>query len=525
MSTNPPMPPAGEPAASPKHIRSTMLGVMLAMLLAMLDNAIVGTSMPTIVGDLGGMAHMSWVVTAYTLATAASTPVWGKFGDLFGRKHVFLASIGVFLTGSVLCGSARSMPQLIGFRAVQGLGAGGIATLAFALIGTLVPPRERGRYQGMNSALVAVGTVGGPLLGGVIADHLGWHWAFYINIPLGLTALVWCAALLKLPATRAKARIDWPGIALMTTTIVALVLATTWAGSKYPWCSWQILSLFLVATIALGGFVVSQKRAAEPVLPPRVFRDRNFVLSSLMLFGAGAVMLGNTLYLPLFQQSVQGASATNSGLLLMPMMVPIALVSVVAGKVMSRTGKYKVFPVVGSGFLTAGTALLATMDTGTSRAVAGVYMTLVGIGLGLLLQVTTTIAQNSVEMRDMGAASAGVTLFRTIGGSLGVAVFGSLFSHATAGHLPATTDPGEATRISASALAGLPGPAKDAYLRAVASGTQHIFTLAAGLCTVAFAAALLVKEIPLRGKPRGQTPAASRPVDAHALAQDGLGSA
>ncbi|MET9761741.1 MDR family MFS transporter [Streptomyces sp. NPDC006372] len=512
MSTDPTAPPAAEPSATPNRIRITMLGIMLAMLLAMLDNAIVGTSMPTIVGDLGGLAHISWVVTAYTLATAASTPVWGKLGDLYGRKHVFLASTGVFLIGSVLSGASQSMSQLIAFRAIQGLGAGGITALSFALIGTLVPPRERGRYQGMNAAVIAIGTIGGPLIGGLIADHLGWRWAFYINIPLGLMALAWSAIMLKLPATRTKAQIDWPGIALMTTTISAIVLAATWAGTQYAWGSWQILSLFAVAVIGLALFIASQRRAVEPVLPLRIFSDRNFVLSCVMIFGAGAVMFGATLYLPLFQQSVQGASATNSGLLLMPMMIPIALVSTIAGKAMSRTGKYKIFPVLGAGLLAVGTGLLATMDTDTSRTTAGLYMALVGIGLGFLLQMTTTIAQNSVEMRDMGVASAGVTLFRTIGGSLGVAIFGSLFTHATAGHLPATTgsDSGEATQISASALAQLPAQTKDAYLESVASGTQHIFLLAACLCATAFVAALFIKEIPLRGKPTTPRPAAEQ---------------
>ncbi|MGH4035538.1 MDR family MFS transporter [Actinomycetota bacterium Odt1-20B] len=476
--------------SAPKNIRLTLLGVMLAMLLAMLDNAIVGTSMPTIVGDLGGLAHISWVVTAYTLATAASTPVWGKFGDLFGRKRVFLASVVVFLLGSVLSGAAQSMGQLIGFRAVQGLGAGGIAALAFALIGSLVSPRERGRYQGMTATVMAVGTVGGPLVGGLVADHLGWRWAFYVNIPLGLLALVWCAALLKLPgqSTRGRARVDWPGIALMTLTISSVVLAATWAGTRYAWGSWQILGLAATAAAGLALFLASQRRAPEPVLPLRVFADRNFRLACVMVFGAGAVMFGATLYLPLFQQSVQGASATNSGLLLLPLMLPIAVVSNIAGKVMSKTGKYKIFPVLGGAFLTVGCALLATMDTGTSRAVSGVYMALVGIGLGFLMQMTTTIAQNSVEMRDMGVASAGVTLFRTIGGSLGVAVFGSLFNHAT----EAAPEGGHG------------------HLSAIATGTHQIFLVAAGLCALAFVAALFIKEVPLRGKPPS-TPTPSTP--------------
>ncbi|WP_369247293.1 MDR family MFS transporter [Streptomyces sp. R41] len=484
-----------QPVDRPRNLRLTLLGVMLAMLLAMLDNTIVGTAMPTIVGDLGGLEHISWVVTAYTLATAASTPVWGKFGDLYGRKVVFLASIVVFLAGSVLSGAARSMPELIGFRALQGLGAGGIAGLAFALIGSLVSPRERGRYQGMTASVMAIGTIGGPLLGGFVTGHLGWRWAFYLNLPLGLVALVWCHVMLRLPAARVKARIDWLGIALMTVTIIAVVLAATWAGTTYAWGSWQIAALAAVTAVGLAAFVASQRRAAEPVLPPRVFGPRNFRLASVMVFASGAAMFGATLYLPLFQQSVQGASATSSGLLLLPMMLPIVVVSQIAGKVMSRTGKYKVFPVLGAGLLTLGMLLLSTMDTGTSRTLTGVFMALVGSGLGFLMQMTTTIAQNSVEMRDMGVASAGVTLFRTIGGSLGVAVFGSLFTRALQGRRP--TDTG--------------------YLASAADGTQQIFLLAAVVCAIAFIAALAVREVPLRGPGAPAQRAPGRPaVSPHA---------
>ncbi|MBD0740475.1 transporter [Streptomyces sp. CBMA29] len=471
---------------------------MLAMLLGMLDNMVVGTSMPTIVGDLGGLAHISWVVTAYTLATAASTPVWGKFGDLYGRKHVFLASIVVFLIGSALSGAAQSMTALISFRAFQGLGAGGLAVGAFSLIGALVPPRERGRYQGMTASVMALGTIGGPLLGGFVTGHLGWRWAFYLNLPLGLLALVWCQVMLRLPATRSKARIDWLGIVLMTFAISSVVLAGTWAGNRYAWASRQIGALAVAAALGLAAFVASQRRAAEPVLPLRVFDTRNFRLSSMMVFAVGAAMFGATLYLPLYQQSVQGASATSSGLLLLPMMIPVVVLSQVAGKVMSKTGRYKVFPIVGAALMTAGMLLLATMDVHTSRTVTSCYMVVAGAGLGLLMQMPTTIAQNSVGMRDMGVASAGVTLFRTIGGSLGVAVFGSLFTRATQGRLP-----------------GAGGAGRDAYLRSVATGTHQIFLAAAAVCAAAFLAALFVEEVPLRGKP-GTAP---RPVPAAAVAE------
>jgi MFS family permease len=348
---------------------------------------------------------------------------------------------------------------------------------------------------------MAIGTVGGPLLGGVITGHLGWRWAFYINIPLGLTALVWCQLLLHLPARRGKAAIDWPGITLMTATISAVVLAATWAGTTYAWASWQIGGLAAGAAGGLAAFIAREQSAREPVLPLRVFAQRNFRVSAVMIFAAGAAMFGATLYLPLFQQTVQGASATSSGLLLAPLMLPMVLVSLIAGRVMSRTGRYKMFPVLGGASLTSGMALLATMGTGTPRTITSVYMVLAGTGIGFLLQMTTTIAQNSVEMRDIGAASAAVNLFRTIGGSIGVAISGSLFTRAVQGRIPGTGPSPDAT-----ALARLPAGTRDAYLHGVATASQHIFLVIAAVSAAAFLAALLIRETPLRSQPTPSPP-------------------
>lgn len=505
MSRSPASPAAlsTAPVGTPRNVRWVLFGVMLAMLLSMFDNMVVGTAMPTIVGDLGGLEHISWVVTAYTLVTAVTTPIWGKFGDLFGRKPMYLVSIAVFIAGSAICGAARSMPELIAFRALQGIGAGGIGAGAFALIAALVPPRERGRYQGMTASVMAIGTIGGPLLGGFITGHWGWRWAFYINLPLGLLALVWLWRTLHVPARRIKARVDWPGIALLTATISAIVLAATWAGSTYAWGSWQILTLGTVAVLGLALFVLAERRAVEPVLPLTIFTGhRNFPMATILLLAAGVAVFGAGLYLPLFQQTVQDASATGSGLLMLPLMIPVVIVSTIAGKVMSATGKYKIFPVLGAGFLTVGLGLLATMGTGTSRILTCTYMVLVGIGLGLTQQMAGTIAQNSVDMRDMGAAMSSVTLFRTLGGSLGVAVFGSLFTRAVHSHLPGA---GGDTGTDAHTLAHLPASAKNAYLNAVTSGTHQIFLIGAILCAAAFIAALCVIETPLRkaGPPTG----------------------
>jgi len=485
--------PAPAPVAEavvPKNIRWILLGILLAMLLSMLDGLIVGTAMPTVVADIGGLDHISWVVTAYTLTTACSTPVWGKLGDLFNRKLMFLGSIVVFIVGSALSGQASSMGELIGFRALQGIGAGGMMAGAFAFIGVLLPPRERGKYQGMVAIVQAVGSIAGPLMGGFITTYLGWRWAFYVNIPIGLTAIVWCWLLLRVPpARRGKVVIDWLGITLMTAMISALVMAATWAGSTYAWGSWQILGLGASVVVLLIAFIAAEQRAAEPLLPPRIFtRRRNFPIAAVLLTVAGVAMFGGTLYLPLFQQTVQGASAQNSGLLLLPMMAGSVAASMIAGKVMSKTGRYKIFPIVGSASLAVGMGLLATMDTTTSRAATSAFMILVGIGTGFSIQMANTIAQNSVELRDMGAASAATSLFRTLGGSLGVAVFGSLLTRATEGK---------------AGTAGVSQAATDAYLHAVTHGTQQIFLVGTLCAAAAFFAAVFIQEVPLSRQPTG----------------------
>ncbi|CAM5466451.1 MDR family MFS transporter [Streptomyces violaceorubidus] len=333
----------------------------------MLDNMIIGTAMPTIVGELGGLEHLSWVVTAYTLATAASTPLWGKLGDMYGRKGSFMTSIVIFLVGSALSGMAQDMGQLIGFRAVQGLGAGGLMVGVMAIIGDLIPPRERGKYQGMMAGVMALAMIGGPLVGGTITDHWGWRWSFYINLPLGAVALIAISAVLHLPKKRSEARIDYLGAALLTIGITAIVLVTTWGGTEYAWTSARIMELIGIGVAALVGFVFWQTRAAEPVVPLHIFRSRNFTLMSLIGFIVGFVMFGATLFLPLYQQAVQGASATNSGLLLLPMLGAMLVTSMVAGRVTTNTGRYKVFPVAGGVLMTVGLFLLSTMDTDTTR--------------------------------------------------------------------------------------------------------------------------------------------------------------
>ncbi|MEU0118293.1 MDR family MFS transporter [Streptomyces bobili] len=498
-------PDTGTQGKKQQSVRVVILALMITMMLAMLDNMIVGTAMPTIVGDLGGLEHLSWVVTSYTLATAASTPIWGKLGDMYGRKGAFLTSIVIFLVGSVLSGMAQDMGQLIGFRAVQGLGAGGLMVGVMAIIGDLVPPRERGKYQGMMAGVMAIAMIGGPLVGGTITDHWGWRWAFYINLPLGVVALGLITAVLHLPKKRSQARIDYLGAGLLTIGITSIVLVTTWGGTEYAWSSARIMELIGIGVSTLVGFVFWQTRAVEPILPLHIFRSRNFTLMAVIGFITGFVMFGATLFLPLYQQSVQGASATNSGLLLLPMLGAMLVTSMVAGRITTSTGRYKIFPVVGSALMIVGLYLLSTMDTGTSRLTSGVFMAVVGLGMGCLMQITMLVAQNSVEMKDMGVASSSATLFRTLGSSFGVAIMGALFNSRVqdamserAGSLGSKITE-QSAQLDAASLARLPAPAREAYQFAVSDGTHAAFVLGALVAVVALVAAVFVKEVPLRG--------------------------
>ncbi|MFE9932849.1 MDR family MFS transporter [Streptomyces sp. NPDC005533] len=500
-------PAATSEEVKPRSVRVVLMALMIAMLLAMLDNMIIGTAMPTIVGELGGLEHLSWVVTAYTLATAASTPIWGKIGDMYGRKGSFLTSIVIFLIGSALSGMAQDMGQLIGFRAIQGLGAGGLMVGVMAIIGDLIPPRERGKYQGMMAGVMALAMIGGPLVGGTITDHMGWRWSFYINLPLGAVALAMVTAVLHLPKKTepgVRPKIDYLGAALLTIAITSTVLVTTWGGTEYAWDSGQIIGLIVVGVLSTAAFLYAETKAEEPVMPLHIFRSRNFTLMSVIGFLVGFAMFGGVLYLPLFQQSVQGASATNSGLLLLPMLLSMMVVSLIAGRVTTSSGKYKIFPIVGGALMVVGLFLLATMDTDTTRLVSGLYMAVLGAGLGFLMQITMLVAQNSVEMKDMGVASSSATLFRTLGGSFGVALMGSLFTSRVTDTMAERLGPEAAgaagsAQLDAASLAKLPEVVRDAYQHAVAAGTHSAFLLGAGIAVLGFVAAWFVKEVPLRG--------------------------
>ncbi|MGI5130830.1 MDR family MFS transporter [Pseudonocardia sp. CA-107938] len=499
------------PVKSKREVYVALSGLMIAMLLAMLDNTIVGTAMPTIVGELGGLAHLSWVVTAYALATAVTTPVWAKIGDLYGRKGVFMVSIAVFLVGSALTGLAADMGQLIAFRALQGVGAGGLMVGAMAIIGDLVPPRERGRYQGLMAAIMPIAFIGGPLLGGYLTDNLSWRWAFYINIPLGIAALIVTWFTMDLPRVRREARIDWKGAGLLGVAISALTLLTSWGGNTYAWGSWQIIGLAVLAVVAGLLFVRVERRQVEPILSLDLFRNRSFTAATTLSFLTGFAMFGAVTYLPQFQQIVQGASATSSGLLLLPLMGGMLTMSLVGGQIVTRTGRYRWLLIGGSIAMTVGLVLLSTMGLGTTQLTSSLFMVVLGIGMGMLMQTTMLVVQNSVPMRDLGAASGAATLFRTVGGSLGVSLLGVFYTNQLQGTLSAHL--GDAAgaqvaggQITPAALAQLPAAVRDAFTAAVDNGVTTAF-LAAGLVAVlAIGAALLVRETPLRGS----TPPAER---------------
>jgi EmrB/QacA subfamily drug resistance transporter len=478
-------------------------GLMLGLLLAALDQTIVATALPTIVGDLGGLNHLSWVVTAYLLAATVSTPLYGKLGDLYGRKRLFQAAIVIFLVGSALSGASTTMGQLVAFRAIQGLGGGGLIVLTMAIIADVVSPRERGRYQGYIGAVFGAASVTGPLLGGFFTDHLSWRWVFYVNLPLGILALVVTMVVLPAPARRLGAKIDYLGAGLLMAAITCIVLVTTWGGTELEWGSATIVGMSAAAVVLLVAFVAVQRRVDEPVLPLRLFRNQVFSVASFVSLLVGVALFGTISYLPLFLQVGGGASATNSGLLLLPLMLGVFGASILAGQLVTRTGRYKRFPVAGMAVAAFGMWLLSTMEADTSRLVSGAYMLVVGIGVGLVMQILVLATQNSVEVADLGVATSSVSFFRSVGGSVGVAVFGALFNARLTGELAsllpasarATFDP---SAITPAALDALPGGIRADVVQAFAVALTDVFLLAVPVLLVGFGAAWLLRELPLR---------------------------
>ncbi|MGD0247028.1 MAG: MDR family MFS transporter [Streptosporangiaceae bacterium] len=489
----------------PRQVMIILPGLLMAILLAMLDNLIVSTALPRIVGDLGGVAHLSWVVTAYILASTITTPFYGKLGDMYGRKSFFIAAIVIFLAGSALSGLSQSMAELIAFRALQGLGAGGLMVGAMATLGDIVSPRERGRYMGYMMVVMMLATIGGPLLGGFITTSFSWRWIFYINIPLGGAALIYLLAVLHVPAHKVKHKVDYLGGTLLAVAATALILLATWGGTQYAWASMQIIGLALLTVACLAGFVLVETRAAEPMLPLHVFRNRNFSLAMMMTFLTGLAMFGAMTFLPLFQQTVQGASPTVSGLMLTPMMVGSTITSMLAGQVTTRTGRYKIFPILGGGIMAVALFLLTGLGTSTTRFTSAIYYVILGLGMGFLMQMVSLIGQNSVQQKDMGVASSARMFFQQIGGSLGVAAFGAIFARQLTSSLAAATGPG--VHISASGgqldpatVNSLPAPVKHDVFFAIAHAVEHVFVWAAPSAVLIFVLAWFIKEVPLRGR-------------------------
>ncbi|HTX86414.1 MAG TPA: MDR family MFS transporter [Streptosporangiaceae bacterium] len=492
------------PTGPRREILIVLPGLLLTLIIAMLDQLVVSTALPRIVGDLGGLNHLAWVVTAYILASTITTLFYGKLGDMYGRKRFLMIAIVLFLIGSALSGLAHSMDQLIAFRALQGLGAGGLMVGAIATIGDMVSPRERGQYMGYMMAAMMVAMIAGPLVGGYITQHWSWRWIFYINMPIGGAALVYLWATLHLPRKRVEHKIDYLGAAVIAVGATAIVLLTSWGGSQYAWGSWEIIMLAAIAALSLGAFFVVEARAVEPMLPLHVFKNRNFSVASSMSLLLGLAMLGALTFLPLYQQTVEHQSPTGSGLALIPLLIGSTVTSLISGQVTSRTGRYKILPIIGGVIMTIGIYMLTHLSVSTSRLDAALSFVVLGVGMGFLMQITSLIVQNSVPQQDMGVASSSRAFFQQIGGSLGVSIFGVIFfrrfSTAMAARLPGAHVGANSANLDPATINKLSGPVRDAAFYAIAHAIDGVFWWTIPATVAVFLLALFVKEIPLRSR-------------------------
>ncbi|MPZ25253.1 MAG: DHA2 family efflux MFS transporter permease subunit [Micromonosporaceae bacterium] len=504
---------------SHRQILVVLTGLMAGMFLAALDMSIVGTALPRIVSDLGGLNHLSWVVTAYLLTSTASTPLWGKISDLYGRRPTFQTAIVVFIAGSLVSALAQDMPVLIGGRAVQGLGAGGLMALALSVIGDVIPPRERGRYQGYFGAVFGVSTVSGPLLGGWFTDGPGWEWIFWINVPIGLAALVITSLALKMPKVRRDHRIDYLGAAVIVASVTSILLYTAWAGGEFGWADPFSLALLIGGVALVGGFVWVESRAEEPIIPLRLFRNRVFTPTVTFTAIMGLAMFGGIIFLPVYFQVVQGMSPTASGLAMVPMVAGLFTTSIGSGQLMTRTGRYKIYPIIGAAVTSIGFLLLTTLDTDTPYWQIAVFIFVLGAGLGFTMQIVVTAVQNAVERRDMGSATSSVTFFRTMGGAFGTAVFGAVLTNRLGHYL---SQSGAGADLSArggesdlannvQAIQALPPQLKEVVLDAWVSAVHDVFLVALPFAVAAFVLAFFIPERELRQA--GDAPPDSAPPD------------
>jgi EmrB/QacA subfamily drug resistance transporter len=491
---------AAAPAQPAQRVRLIFGALLLVLLLASLDQTIVSTALPTIVGDLGGIEHLSWVVTAYLLASTVAGPLYGKLGDLYGRKLVLQAAIVLFLVGSVLCGIAQNMAELIAFRALQGLGGGGLMVTTIAVVGDIIPPRDRGRYQGFFGGVFGISTVIGPLLGGFFVDHLSWRWIFYVNVPVGIVAFAVIASVFHSRSEHVRHSIDYLGAALLAGSLSSIVLFTSLGGTTLDWGSPAILFLIGLGAVLLALFLLAESRAAEPILPLTLFSNRIFSVTSAIGFVVGLSLFGSVTFLPLYFQIVKGESPTASGLRLVPLMAGVLVTSIVSGRLISRTGRYRLFPIAGTAVTVAGMLLLARLDVDTPLWAASAYTLVVGLGLGMTMQVLVLAVQNAVGYEHLGVATSGSVLFRQIGGSIGVSLFGAVFANRLQAQLAGELPPGAVVPPSGDpgAVAALPPPIHEAYVTAFADALQPVFLVAACISFLAFALTWFLQDVPLR---------------------------